>query len=137
MANTLAEQMTLLAAGTTPAPGFVGGTLRVFNEQVTLASQPAADTIEVAKLPKGAIPLYGVIVPSVTLATAQLAIGITGTPAKYRAAGVLTALTPEMFGASGGIGEALSAEETVIITTSVAALPASGTVRVIIVYAFD
>lgn len=137
MANTLAEQMTLLAAGTTPAPGFVGGTLRVFNEEVTLAAQAIADTIEVAKLPKGAIPLYGVIVSSVTLVTAQLAIGIVGTTGKYRAAAVLTALTPEVFGASGGIGEALSAEETVIITVSAAALPASGTVRVTMVYAFD
>lgn len=137
MANTLAEQMTLLAAGTTPAPGFVGGTVRVFNEQITLAAQADTDTIEVGKLPKGAIPLYGVIVSSVSLATSTVAIGITGTAGKYRAALVLTALTPEVFGVSGGVGDALAAEETVIVTVGTAALPASGTVRVMLFYTFD
>lgn len=137
MANTQAEVMTLLAADTNPDPGFVNGAVRVFNEEITLAAQANGDTIEVAKLPKGAIPLYGVIVPSATLATSTLAIGISGTPAKYRAAAVLTALTPEVFGASGGVGDALSADETVIVTIGVADLPAAGTVRVMIFYAFD
>lgn len=137
MANTLAEQMTLLAAGTTPAPGFVGGTVRMFNEQITLAAQADTDTIEVGKLPKGAIPLYGVIVSSVSLATSTVAIGVTGTAGKYRAASVLTALTPEVFGAVGGVGEALAAEETVIATVGTLALPASGTLRVMLFYTFD
>lgn len=137
MANTQAEQMALLAAGATPAPGFAGGTLRVFNEQVTLAAQAIGDTIEVAKLPRGAVPLYGVVVTDTSLGTAEIAIGISGTPGKYRAAATLTALTPEVFGAAGGVGEALAAEETVIATVSALALPAAGTMRVILVYAFD
>ena len=137
MANTLGEQMTLRAAGAILAPGFAGGTVRVFNEEVTLAAQGIGDTIEVAKLPKGAIPLYGVIVTSVTLATSTLAIGITGTTGKYRAAAVLTALTPEAFGVAGGVGEALTADETVIITVGTAALPGSGALRVMFFYAFD
>ena len=137
MVNILAEQMTLLAAGTTPAPGFVGGTVRVFNEQVTLAAQAVADTIEVGKLPKGAVPLYGVIVSSVSLATSTVAIGISGTAGKYRTAAALTATTPEMFGASGGVGEALAVEETVIATVGTLAFPAAGTLRVMLFYAFD
>ena len=137
MANILGEQMTLLAAGSTPDPGFVGGSVRVFNEEITLAAQANGDTIEVAKLPKGAVPLYGVIVPSVTLGTSTLQVGVSGTAAKYRASAILTALVPEVFGASGGVGEALAEEETVIITIGTADLPASGTVRVMFFYAFD
>lgn len=138
MANTLGEQMTLLAAGTILAPGFAGGTVRVFNEEVTLAGQAIADTIEVASLPKGAIPLCGVIVTDTAFgATATVAVGISGTAGKYRAAAVLNVTTPEMFGVAGGVGEALTVDETVIITVAAAALPGAGTLRVMIFYAFD
>ena len=37
-----------------PMAGDVHGRVRCFNEKVTLASQPTADIIEVARLPKGA-----------------------------------------------------------------------------------
>lgn len=137
MAVLRGTQMTLLNAETNPDPGFVDGSVRVFNEEVTLATQTTADTIEVARLPKGAIPLYGVVSTSVTLGTATIAIGITGTTGKYRAAATLTAVTPEVFGVNAGIGEVLSAEETVFITIGTASLPASGTLRVMMVYAFD
>ena len=137
MANTLATQMTKLAAGTPPAPGFVDGGVKVFNESVTLAAQADGDTIEVGRLPKGAIPLFGLIETDTSLGTATVAVGTSGTPAKYKAAAVFTAVaTPTMFGA-GGVGEALAAEETVIVTVGVAALPASGTFRVMLFYAFD
>lgn len=137
MANTQGVRMAQLAAGTTPDPGFVDGTLRCFVEEVTLASQAISDTIEVARLPKGAVPLYGVVVSSVSLGTATLQIGVSGTAAKYRAAATLAVTTPELFGAAGGVGQALGAEETVIVTVGTAALPASGTLRVIMVYAFN
>lgn len=134
------QQMTKLRVDprTPPAPGFVDGTVRCFVEEVTLAAQTTADTIEVARLPKGAIPLYGVLSNTVTLgATAQIAIGITGTTGKYRAAAVKTTVTPEVFGVSAGLGEALADEEIVFITISVASLAASGTLRVMLVYAFN
>lgn len=137
MAVLRGTQMTLVNSESVHDPGFVDGTVRVFCEEVTLATQTTADTIEVARLPKGAIPLYGVVSTSVTLATAQIAIGITGTTGKYRAAGTLTAVTPEVFGVNAGIGAAITAEETVFITISVASLPASGTLRVMMVYAFN
>jgi hypothetical protein len=78
--------MTLVNAGTPPAPGFVDGGVHVFNEEITLASQPTTDVIEVARLPRGAIPLYGVIETDTSLGTATAAIGIAGTTGKYRAA---------------------------------------------------
>lgn len=137
MAVLYGAQNTLINAGTTVDPGFVGGTVRVWCEEVTLATQTTSDTIVVAQLPKGAIPLYGVVSTSVTLATATIAVGITGTTGKYRAAATLTAVTPEVFGVNAGIGEVLAADEEVFITIAVASLPASGTLRVMMVYAFD
>lgn len=139
MAVLFGQQMTKLRVApiTTPDPGFVDATVRAFVEEITLATQTTSDTIEVARLPKGAKLLYGILSTSVTLATAQIALGITGTTGKYRAAAVLTALLPEVFGANAGIGEPTAAEEIVFITISVASLPASGTLRVILVYTFD
>ncbi len=137
MANTLGAQMTKLDAGTPPDPGFVDGSVRVFCEEVTLAGQGAADTIEVARLPKGAVPLYGVLSTDTSLAAANIAIGVSGTAGKYRASAALTAVdSPEVFGVVAGVGGALTAEETVIISPS-AALPGSGTLRVMMAYAFN
>jgi len=109
-----------------------------FVEEFTVAATTTSDTIEVARLPKGAVPLYGVVATSATLGgTATIAIGITGTTGKYRAAAVLTAVVPEVFGANAGIGTALTADETVFITIAAADLAAAATLRVMFVYAFD
>lgn len=139
MANTLGAQMTKLDAGTPPDPGFVDGSLRVFCEKITLDAQAIGDTVEVARLPKGAVPLYGVIVTDTAFGvTATVAVGISGTAGKYRAAALFNvADIPEVFGVAAGVGEALAAEETVIVTVGAAALPASGTLRVTMVYAFN
>lgn len=138
MAETLAEVMTLLAAGTNPDPGFKDGTVRCFVEEVTYASQADGDTIQIAKLPKGAIPMFGMLVADTSSGSATIAIGVSGTAGKYRAAAVFTATnTPTLFGVESGLCEALSAEETVIITVGTAALPSSGTLRVMFFYAFD
>ena len=139
MAVLQGQQMTKLRAAqpTVPDPAFVNGTVRCFVEEIALATQTTSDTIEVARLPKGAVPLYGVLSTSVTLATATLAVGVNGTTGKYRAAGVLTATTPEVFGVNAAIGETLGAEEIVFLTIGTASLPASGTLRVVFVYAVD
>ncbi len=132
------KQMTLLAADTNPDPGFTNGTVRTFIEEVTLATQTTSDTINVARLPKGAVPLYGVISTDTSLSTATIAIGITGTVGKYRAAATFTATnTPTFFGVTAGISTALTDEETVFITIAVASLPAAGKLTVTMVYAFD
>lgn len=121
-----------------PMAGDIHGRVRVFNEKVVLASQPTTDIIEVARLPKGARVLYGLLDSTVSLGSATLAVGIAGTPAKYRAAAAFTAVdTPTLFGPAVAAGEALTAEEVVILTIATAALPATGTLRVMIFYTLD
>lgn len=121
-----------------PMAGDIHGRVRVFNEKVVLASQPATDVIEVARLPRGARVLYGLLDSTVSLGTATLAVGIAGTPSKYRNAAVFTAVdTPTLFGLAAVAGEALAAEEIVILTIATAALPASGTLRVMLFYTLD
>lgn len=140
MPTTNATQMAKLLTFPIDYPdaGDVGGRLRVFNETVTLAAQGIADIVRVGKLPKGARLLYGVLYTTVTLATATIKIGSTTSDAKYRAAAVFTAAdTPTLFGVTAGAGEELAAEETVIATVGVAALPASGTLRVMLIYTLD
>lgn len=140
MATQFGTQMTKLRVvpQTVPDPGFVDGTLRVFCEEIALAGQPTTDTIEVARLPKGAVPLFGVLLTDTSLGTATVAIGVSGDTGKYRAAATFTATdAPTLFGAAAATGEALTAEEIVILTIGTAALPASGTLRVMFVYAFN
>ncbi len=138
MANTRAAQMTKLNAGTTPAPGFVDGSVRTFAETVTYASQGIADTIEVARLPKGAVLIKGQLCADTSSGTATISVGTSASPAKYRAAAVFTATdTPTAFGKAAALNTALASEETVILTVGTAALPASGTLQVTLTYAFN
>lgn len=114
-----------------------GARLKRFRATITMAAQPAADTIVLADLPAGYTFAYGVLTASATLGAATLAIGTATTPAKYRAAATFTtADTPTLFGtaAAGAAQAALTATERVIATIAAAALPGSGTL-VIDVYA--
>ena len=135
-----APEIAKLIAGSgtvgTPAQGFTDGTLRAQTAVVTMATQTTSDTIVVGALPKGSIFLYGILNNSATMgASATVAIGITGTTGKYRAAATKTTTTPEVFGVGGNHGVVLTAAETVFITIAVASLPASGTFSVTLVYA--
>lgn len=132
-----------------PSGGVVGGRLRRFRGIVTLASQ-AAGTVSFTnpsggiRIPPGHTFAYGVLNSSVSLGTTTLAIGISGSTGKYRAAATFTATdTPTMFGVnaavastsetSGTIGSApkgTGTDEDIVLTTAVAALPASGTLVV-------
>jgi hypothetical protein len=119
----------------TPEPGSINGEVKVFNEEYVIAgTETTSDTIEVCKLPKGARFLYGVIQTSVSQGTSTLALGITGTTGKYRAAAVLTSILPEVFGTNEG--DVLTAEETIFITIAVATLTAAN-LRVKIFYTLD
>lgn len=121
-----------------PMAGDIHGRVRVFNEKVALAAQPTTDIVEVARLPKGARVLYGIVDSTVSLGSSTLAIGIAGNTGKYRAGAVFTAVdTPTLFGPAAVAGEALTAEEIVILTIGAAALPASGTLRVMLFYTLD
>lgn len=120
----------------TPAQGFTDGTVRSQTAVVTMATQTTSDTIVVGVLPKGSIFLYGILNNSATMgASATVAIGITGTTGKYRAAATKTTTVPEVFGVGGNHGVVLTAAETVFITIAVASLPAAGTFSVQLFYA--
>jgi hypothetical protein len=127
--------MPFINAGASP---FVAGGPRIpvqFNgaqpsiglAEFTLASD-ATGTYQVPiRLPRGGIFLRGGLLTSVTLGTAQVAIGIVGATGKYRAAAVLTATEAwQDFSLSATVGQVLAAEEQIIMTTTVAALPAAG-----------
>jgi len=113
-----------------PDGGVVDGNVRVKRATITLASQTTSDTIVIAKAKAGESFLYGVMNNSATLgASATVAIGITGTTGKYRAAATKTSVVPEVFGPSAGMAT-LAADEEIFITIGAASLPASGTLVV-------
>lgn len=134
MATTYANEVA--GFGTTPETkvdgGIHGGRLRRFRASFTMASQASGDTITLARIPAGYRFAFGIINASATMGgTATVAIGISGATGKYRAAAVFTAAAPTLFGVNTAADDdALTAEETVILTIAAAALPGSGTAYV-------
>ena len=133
MAQTYASEVAGL--GTTPVTnsnGAVqGGRVRRFRATIALASQADGDTVVLAQVPAGYAFAYGILNASATLGSSTIAVGIAGTAAKYRAAAVFTAAAPTLFGVSTAVDDVpLTAQETVILTNTTAALPASGTLIV-------
>jgi hypothetical protein len=116
--------------------GIQGGRLRRFRATIPFTGQAAADTITLARVPAGYTFAYGVINATATLgASATIAIGAAGATGKYRAAAVQTATGPVMFGVAAAVaGAALTADETVIATIAVAALPTSAEYAVVDLY---
>lgn len=142
MAVYYGAQMTKIRNTTPPTQAEaadVGGRVRCFNETVTLATQTTSDTIEIGILPEGARFLYGIYNSTVSLGgTATIAIGISGSTAKYLAATAYTATnTPTLFGKTAAVGVKLTAQEIVFITIAAASLPASGTVNIQLFYTVD
>lgn len=141
MAVLFGAQMTKIrvAPEAAPDPGFVDGTKRSFNEVVTLATQTTSDTIEVARLPKGAVVTGARIITDTAFGvSATIAIGITGTVGKYRAAATFNvADTWEELTLTTTFHVSLTAEEIVFITIAAASLPGSGTFLVQFDYAFN
>lgn len=129
---------TAAPTGYKPRATVYGARLKRMRATITLAAQATTDTLVLANLPAGATFAYGVLNSTVSLSTSTLAIGIAGTTGKYRAAATFTATdTPTMFGTAaqaGAADPALSAEEQVIGTIAVAALPGSGTLVVDLYY---
>jgi hypothetical protein len=131
MANTKSAVATLIDAGKLPDLRKIGARLKVFVFDVILATQGATDTIDLGDLPAGFVFLFGFLNGDTTLATAQPQVGTTATVGKYRAAAVYTAINaPSFFGVYVA---PLAAKERVIITNTVAALPAAGNLQVVIV----
>lgn len=132
MTTTKSPSMQLYADGDWPDPRYALGRLKCLgrSQKITLASQADGDDIELFKLPRGCIPLFGLLHASATLGSSTIAIGTAGSTGKYRAAATHTAVIPTLFGVAAGMGAALSAEETVLLTNTTAALPSSGSLEV-------
>lgn len=133
MAQTLSNE--LAGINSTPvvkpsAASAYGARLRRYRASIVLASQVlgAGNEIILAKVPAGLTFAYGIVTTDTSLATSTIAIGTTATPAKYKAAAVLTATdTPTLFGTTAQIEQAsLIAEEQIQLLVAVANLPAAG-----------
>jgi hypothetical protein len=108
----------------------VNGNVRVHRATITLASQTTSDTIVVALPNIGDSFLYGVLTTDTSLGSSTVAIGISGTTAKYKAAATFTATdTPTVFGKASALTK-LTATETIFITIGAATFPSSGTLVV-------
>ena len=130
-------QASAVAAGVRPAASVYGARLKRLRATVTMASQTTSDTLLLGNLPSGATFAFGVINSTATLGSTTLAIGISGTTGKYRAAATFTSAdTPTFFGlaAQAGAASPLATEEVVIGTIAAANMPASGTLVVDLYY---
>lgn len=129
---------TTAPVGYKPRASVYNGVLKRLRGTFTLNTQTTSDTLVIGNLPAGATFAYGVITASATLGTSTVAIGISGTTGKYRAAATFTAAdTPTLFGTAATVGAtdpALSAEESVFATIATASLPASGTLVIDLYY---
>lgn len=138
LAGTSTGLSTAAGVGYKPKASVYGGRLKRMRATITLASQATTDTLQLANLPAGAVFAFGVLNSDTSLGTSTLAIGITGTTGKYRAAATFTATdTPTFFGKAAeaaGSDNGASTETTVIGTIASAALPASGTLVIDLYY---
>lgn len=133
---TGSANQTSVPVGYKPAATVVGARLKRLRGLFTLNTQTTSDTLVIGNLPAGATFAFGKLTSSVSLGTSTVAIGITGTTGKYRAAAVFTAVdTPTDFGTAAQVAASpLSAEEQVFATIAVASLPASGTLVIDLYY---
>lgn len=138
LAGTTTGLSTSASVGYKPKASVYGGRLKRMRATITLASQTTSDVLQLGNLPAGAVFAFGVLTTDTSLGTSTLAIGISGTTAKYKAAATFTSTdAPTMFGKGAVVAASdsgLSAEETVIGTIATANLPASGTLVVDMYY---
>lgn len=119
------------AAGVTPGDlvpaADLGGKRRTAQAVFTFATDAQGTYTVPIRLPRGARVIEGALNTSVSLGSAQVAIGITGSTGKYRAAAVQTATDQwSTFALNAAVGAALTADEQIIMTVTAAALPGSG-----------
>ena len=135
MATTQSKEYKDLLDGKIVAENEVNAKLRRFKATITLASQAADSVVELFKVPAGYSFVTGILNASASLATATIKIGTAADDDKYRASAVHTATAPTLFGAQTGfVSGGNSSEEVVRLTTGTAALPASGTLVVDMIF---
>lgn len=123
-----ANSAALVAGAPKVSVALTGGKERVALSEFTFATDATGTyTSPELAFPIGARILDVQFNTSTSLGTAQFALGITGTIAKYRAAAVLTSTDQWVqSNLNAATGVVLTAAERWIITTTVATLPASG-----------
>lgn len=139
MANFNGVQAALVAAGSESAAAWSGGRVRSITDTLVYAAQAAASTLTMGyPIPNGAL-IQGIWLNTDTsTASATLAFGISGTPAKFAAAAAYTTINTWVPVANAASALAvLTAQTQLIITTAAAALPASGNLIVTIEYTLD
>jgi hypothetical protein len=124
----------------------VGAKPHIWTERITLAAQASGVNIPIARIPYGSILNNIVLVSTVSLGTSTVAIGDMNNTARFKAAAVFTTVdtpTSVLNATSAGaslttcydyLAVASTAYEDVIMTIAAAALPASGTLVVSVVY---
>jgi hypothetical protein len=108
------------------------GVVRCFVERFNLSTinggtaLQVGDIVRVARLPKGAVFLKGELSTTVTLGSAQIAIGDADDVDRFRAAAVLTSTSAhEIFGVAAGRQYEMPAVTDILLTVSAAAAPNS------------
>lgn len=133
-----------------PAVNVAGARQRIFVGNIALAAQASGTVIAVARVPVGSVITGITLLTDTSLSTAQIALGDANSGAIYAAAQTLTSTnTPTRVGkqatqsapiATGydcQTGAANYAYEDILLTTSVASLPGSGNLTIIVEYALD
>lgn len=132
----------VLVAATPPnklGPHASGGKVKVVSETFTYASDAAGSyNIGGGLLPVGARVLDAYFVTSATTGSATLALGIAGNTAKYIAAAAVTTANQRtvQINQAALLTEITTAEQ-LQLTVAAAALPASGTLRIVVLYVVD
>lgn len=158
VATTFTAEMTSLtgnaggALQSLPDVTKVGGRVRSFRGQITLAAQASGSTIGIARLPMGASILGIWVCTDTSLSTAAVSVGDSNTATRFAPANTLTATnTPTRWGNAATMGvqitsgyDCVTGSATtagsyfdVVFVTSVASLPGSGTLSFVIEYVFD
>lgn len=132
----------LLVAANPPTkvgPHASGGKIKVVTETFTYNTDAQASyAIGGGLIPAGARVLDAYFVTSVTTGSATLALGISGTTAKYiNAAAVTTANQRTVQINQAALLTELTTAEQLLLTVAGATLPASGTLRIVLTYVVD
>ena len=135
MAQTYSVELAGIALQPVVKPSAIasyGSRLKRFRATVPLTAQAIGDTVVVAIIPAGHTFAGLELSTDTSLATATVAVGVAGTPGKYLVAQTVTVTNiPTGLGLVAQlIAGPLVAQETIILTVAVAALPASGNVLV-------
>lgn len=132
------------AAGVTTAPGYIpsallSGKVRCALAEFTCATDGTGTYTVPIVLPRGARVVCAFMNASATMgASAQIALGISGATGKYRAAATYTSAdTLSLFALNAATGAVLTAAEQILMTVSVAALPASGRLLIGFLYVIE